>query len=549
MSVCLTTSTSAAISMFRKPSSRGDFRLAIICALPTEYDAVHASLDETWDEWDSRGVPGDCNHYVTGRMGDAAVVLALLPGMGKAAAAGVSASMRSSYINLQYALLVGICGAIPQANKSDILLGDVIVGKYIVPYDFGRQYPDDFRPKQRGDDLPGRLPKEIRILNAFLNTRSGREELVDKTAQMLCQLQEKFTRDNDYGPYRYPGTAQDKAFQSSYRHKHQETAICSICDACSNSTDPVCPEALELSCTDLGCSDRRLIARESQRKKQSPEQQNSTEDHIPEIHVGGIASADTVMKSGDHRDRIASTHQVIAFEMEGAGVWDEVPCIIVKGVCDYADSHKNKNWQPFASATAASTAKAIICKYFSHMTADLPISGQVCHFIPFAENEAFVGRERVVQELNRLLFLQNNKRVAVVGLGGVGKTQVALHLAHSTAQNMIDYSVFWMPAFSMASYEQACAHLAQKLDISIQTNDDSRESLKTYLESPRAGKWLLILDNADDEAIIYKRDMKELMDNSFDDDTYYDASQSARIGRELVQKTTLTDLHRSMRLH
>ncbi|KAL6786626.1 hypothetical protein J3E68DRAFT_420151 [Trichoderma sp. SZMC 28012] len=69
------------------------------------------------------------------------------------------------------------------------------------------------------------------------------------------------------------------------------------------------------------------------------------------------------MKSGEHRDRIARQRGIIAFEMEGAGVWDELPCIIVKGVCDYADSHKNKVWQPFAAATAASVMKAMLGRY------------------------------------------------------------------------------------------------------------------------------------------------------------------------------------------
>ncbi|EJT69955.1 hypothetical protein GGTG_12132 [Gaeumannomyces tritici R3-111a-1] len=49
--------------------------------------------------------------------------------------------------------------------------------------------------------------------------------------------------------------------------------------------------------------------------------------------------------------------------MEGAGAWKEVPCIVVKGICDYADSHKNKEWQDFAAATAASVAAAILDRY------------------------------------------------------------------------------------------------------------------------------------------------------------------------------------------
>ncbi|KAH6990264.1 hypothetical protein EDB80DRAFT_897849 [Ilyonectria destructans] len=51
---------------------------------------------------------------------------------------------------------------------------------------------------------------------------------------------------------------------------------------------------------------------------------------------------------------------VIAFQMEDAGVWDEVSCIVITGVCDYADCHKNKGWQNVAAATAASASKALL---------------------------------------------------------------------------------------------------------------------------------------------------------------------------------------------
>lgn len=76
--------------------------------------------------------------------------------------------------------------------------------------------------------------------------------------------------------------------------------------------------------------------------------------------MGAVASGDIVMKSVADRDRLSKEAGVIAFEIEGAGVWDEVPCIVVKGVCDYTDCHKYKGWQNFAAATAASATKAIL---------------------------------------------------------------------------------------------------------------------------------------------------------------------------------------------
>lgn len=80
------------------------------------------------------------------------------------------------------------------------------------------------------------------------------------------------------------------------------------------------------------------------------------------------------MKCGEVRDRIAQRDGVIAFEMEGAGIWDELPCFIVKGVCDYADSHKPKLWQKYAAATASSTIKAMLESYFETREARVQVS-------------------------------------------------------------------------------------------------------------------------------------------------------------------------------
>jgi nucleoside phosphorylase len=80
----------------------------------------------------------------------------------------------------------------------------------------------------------------------------------------------------------------------------------------------------------------------------------------PETHFGSLTSADTVMKSGKHRDQLTEREKVIGFEMEGTGIWDNLPCIIIKSVCNYVDSHKNKKWQNYAAATAVSCTKAFL---------------------------------------------------------------------------------------------------------------------------------------------------------------------------------------------
>lgn len=336
-----------------KPTSRDQFHIAVICALPREADAVTLLFDEFWDEESDpfgRAV-GDVNTYMTGRIGKHNVVLAILPGMGTNNAAASTASLRSSYNNLKLALLVGICGGVPRIEDDDVFLGDVVVSKAIVQYDFGRQYPGGFEIKNTIEDSLGRANKDIRGLLAVFETERMRERLMTKSADYLKQLQEAARRKRRRAKYQNPGAIQNKLFLRDYIHQHQLES----CDTCSNvdSSGEICESASKASCEDLGCDETQLVKREV----------FYPDDGGFNIFIGRIGSGNTVMKSGKDRDRIAAQHKLIAFEMEGAGAWDEVPCLVVKGVCDYADSHKNKQWQDFAAATGACVMKAILDRY------------------------------------------------------------------------------------------------------------------------------------------------------------------------------------------
>ncbi|KAF5610782.1 hypothetical protein F25303_14521, partial [Fusarium sp. NRRL 25303] len=212
--------------------------------------------------------------------------------------------------------------------------------------------------------------------------------------------------------------------------------------------------------------------------------------------------------------------------MEGAGVWDILPCIVIKGACDYADSHKSKVWQRYAAATAAACAKAflrfwvppplgqLICVQDAEN--DMPPSKRVrlevpegaftvrepqdqpVFLVPFLENPLFIGRADVLMNLQSLLFENNNRKVALVGLGGIGKTQIALQLAYWIKEKKQDYSVFWVPALSHASFEQACTQIIDACGIPTTDNSDAIETVCQHLSSKSAGKWLLVVDNADD---------------------------------------------------
>lgn len=85
-------------------------------------------------------------------------------------------------------------------------------------------------------------------------------------------------------------------------------------------------------------------------------------EHVkdPMIHYGLIASGNRLMQNAEVRDRLANEKDILCFEMEAAGIMNRFPCMVVRGICDYSDSHKNKVWQGYAALTAAAYAKDLL---------------------------------------------------------------------------------------------------------------------------------------------------------------------------------------------
>ncbi|QKX60456.1 uncharacterized protein TRUGW13939_07601 [Talaromyces rugulosus] len=346
------------------PRHRGDFKIALLCALPLEADAVKAAFDKRWDDdGDTFGkAPRDQNAYSTGKIGRHNVVLAHMPAIGKEAAASVAANLRSSFQGVQLAIVVGICGGVPTTSAGDdIFLGDVVISEGIITHDFGRQYPDHFARKDNILDSLGRPNAEIRSVLAKLKSRWDHKNLEAKVNRYIPILQRVLD-----GTSLYPGASQDKLFLSSYRHKHQRLFGCDLCEACSHKTDPVCDEAVSSTCEQLNCGDDESVLRVRLSKSGANDAANELTSYEPKVHFGLVASGDVVMKSGEDRDQIARKGKVIAFEMEGAGVGDTLPCLIIKGVCDYADCHKSKKWQNYAAVSAAACMKAFLGSWITN---------------------------------------------------------------------------------------------------------------------------------------------------------------------------------------
>ncbi|KAH7184065.1 nucleoside phosphorylase domain-containing protein, partial [Fusarium oxysporum] len=482
-----------------RPKDRRGFEIAIICALPLEADAVEALFDHHWDDEDPPFDKelGDPNAYSTGVIGRHNVVLSYMPGMGIANAAAVASNCGKSFPDVKLALVVGVCGVAPfKLNKDEIVLGDVIVSDGIVQYDFGRQLPDHLIRKDTLLDSLGRPNQEIRGVLAKLRSLRHHRQLSDKIVEYLEVLRQEPELRAEY-----PGVPKDRLFDASYRHTIDRK-----------------------SCEQLGCNGELVSRSRLETAGVRP---------TPAVHFGLMASGNSVMKSGKDRDRIAAAEGVIAFEMEGAGVWDSFPCIVIKGACDYADSHKNKDWQRYAAATAAACAKAFLSFWVPSPTQDMSylaarfrsslalesqgspdhpktarvvdeLQRRLVFLVPFSKNDLFVGRDDILVILQDLLFDQGRQKVALFGLGGMGKSQIALQLAFWVKNNKPDHSVFWMPAFSMAGFEQECVKLVKTLGIRCSEGEDARDAMRQHLSSKDAGSWFLVVDNADDIEIFHK---------------------------------------------
>jgi nucleoside phosphorylase len=80
---------------------------------------------------------------------------------------------------------------------------------------------------------------------------------------------------------------------------------------------------------------------------------------------------------GATRDRLKEELDVLCFEMEAAGLMDSFPCLVIRGICDYADSHKNKRWQLYAAATAAAYAKELLCLIPGNQVVGIQTAGEL----------------------------------------------------------------------------------------------------------------------------------------------------------------------------
>ena len=124
--------------------------------------------------------------------------------------------------------------------------------------------------------------------------------------------------------------------------------------------------------------------------------------------------------------------------------------------------------------------------------------------IPFSRDPDFVNRGDILGQIDQRCS-EPAARVALVGLGGVGKSQLAIEYAHRIAVRQPDTWVFWVHASTQARVEEGFRTIADtvKLPSRNQPMADIPQLVYGWLSNERNGRWIMILDSADDGDLFY----------------------------------------------
>jgi nucleoside phosphorylase len=305
-----------------------NYTVAWICAINTEYVAAQAFLDEK-HEGPEYLSPQNKNDYTLGRIGKHNIVISVLPmgEYGTSSAARVAEDMMHSFPNIRIGLMVGIGGGAPSLNN-DIRLGDIVVSipsngqSGVIQYDFGKTIQgQSFQPTGFLDQPPTVLRAAVNGLRAQYEIDGHRlEEAVNGALERKPRLRKRYMR---------PDIESDRLYRSHVIHPPENESTCAV---------------------DCGDDLTRLVFRNPR----------SQDEDNPAIHYGLIASANQLMKDALIRDRVVAEKGVLCFEMEAAGLMNHFPCLVIRGICDYSDSHKSKEWQGYAAMVAVAYAKDLL---------------------------------------------------------------------------------------------------------------------------------------------------------------------------------------------
>lgn len=308
--------------------AKDEYTVGWICALPGEMAASEAMLDEIHEGLQDPD-PQDNNTYTLGQIRSHKVVIASLPAgnYGTNPAATVARDMLRTFKSIRIGLLVGIGGGVP-SKAHDIRLGDVVVSQPtpssggIIQFDRGKTIGNG--QFQRTGVLP---PPPQLLLTALSKLQATHKWKDSQISRFLISMTEKYPKMRK--TYAYQGAAKNRLCGAAYDHPEEEP--CQFC-----------------------CKSLHEVFREPR------------DSEGPTIHYENIASSNQVMRHGATRDSLEKELNVLCFEMEAAGLAFHFPCLVIRGIYDYSDSHKSKVWQDYAAATAAAFAKELLLVIHAH---------------------------------------------------------------------------------------------------------------------------------------------------------------------------------------
>ncbi|KAF4973447.1 hypothetical protein FSARC_272 [Fusarium sarcochroum] len=263
---------------------------------------------------------GDDHIFHAGSISGHNTVIATLPAgqeYGTGSAAALASQVKKCFPNLWFGLLVGVAAGLPNLASDpprDIRLGDVLVAlpigenAGIVAYDLGKATSEDtFKPLRLGHAL---ATTEAIVRSAI---GSIRLRAPNDTETFLPYYEKIKSMQHATGDFRDPGQGRDRLYEASGNGLQREMER------------PLRPE-----------------------------------DHRTRVWYGSIGSGEKLMRDARQSNELRDKYDIIGLEMEAAGTMNRISVGVIRGVCDYGDEHKNKEWQPYAAAMAAAYAKAVL---------------------------------------------------------------------------------------------------------------------------------------------------------------------------------------------
>lgn len=292
-----------------------NYKVAWIAPLEIEAQAAMYMLD---DVHTGRFPVGEGHDYplIAGRMCGHNVVIASFPSgqiYGTEQAASLAGQLKILFPRLWFTLLVGVAAGLPSLQR-DIRLGDVLVADSegevpaIVAYHLGKETSEGLKLLHDGRS---QLPTNPVVTSAFSKIKIPDPMCyINSFVEHFKAMQHK---DHSKGNFTDPGQSQDQLNETT------------------------------------SSGERAAVLREPR-----------PDNRRTRVWYGPIGSGDKLMKNAKERDVLRDKYSIIGLEMEAAGVMSRLNVGVIRGVCDYGDEQKNKEWQPYAAAMAAAYAKQVL---------------------------------------------------------------------------------------------------------------------------------------------------------------------------------------------